>query len=352
MKNFHSKKSLTSQRLEHHNATDSAQKIADNFLAENTHNNSSRYERIRVIGRGSFGVATLYRRKEDDSLVILKEINLHDLSASERQLTLNEVSILSKLDHPHIIGYYDSFEEEGTLMIEMEYADGGTLSQFLELRNKPFDEGDLLDLFEQMISAISYLHENCVLHRDIKTANVFLTREQMVKIGDFGISKRMGTETHANTILGTPYYLSPEICQGLAYNEKSDIWALGCCLYEMATLQRAFDAQNLAALVAKIVNAELDLVKIPSEEIRILARDMLQSDPEKRSSAKDVLEKVRCRRLAMEKDEGTFRFGRRRTFGIGVRREPRHRRLFYSSSMGLSVSEGGSFKHNFLFMVN
>lgn len=74
---------------------------------------------------GAFGAAILYRRKDDDSLVILKEINMHDLSGQERQLALNEVSVLSQLDHPHIISYYDSFEEDGVLMIEMEYAEGG-----------------------------------------------------------------------------------------------------------------------------------------------------------------------------------------------------------------------------------
>lgn len=83
------------------------------------------YERIRVVGKGSFGNAILYRRKDDDSLVILKEINMHELSPNERQLSLNEVSLLSRLHHPNIISYYDSFAEDGVLMIEMEYAEGG-----------------------------------------------------------------------------------------------------------------------------------------------------------------------------------------------------------------------------------
>uniref|UniRef100_A0A914YGS2 Protein kinase domain-containing protein n=1 Tax=Panagrolaimus superbus TaxID=310955 RepID=A0A914YGS2_9BILA len=91
----------------------------------------SGYERIRVVGKGSFGSAILYRRKADDSLVVIKEINMHELSTAERQLALNEVSLLSSMDHPHIISYYDSFEEDGILMIEMEYADGGYFFLFI-----------------------------------------------------------------------------------------------------------------------------------------------------------------------------------------------------------------------------
>lgn len=171
----------------------------------------SGYERIKTVGKGSFGSAVLYRRKDDDSLVVIKEINMLELSTVERQLALNEITLLSRMDHPHIISYYDSFEEDGILMIEMEYADGGTLAQFLAKQEDYLKEPDIMYMFEQMLSAVAYLHDNNVLHRDLKTANIFLTREQHVKIGDFGISKIMGTETRlaggAQTVVGTPYYI-------------------------------------------------------------------------------------------------------------------------------------------------
>ena len=96
-------------------------------------------------------------------------------------------------------------------MIEMEYADGGTLAQLLSRQNRPMDERDILIMFRQVVSAIKYMHDHNILHRDLKTANVFLTKDKVIKVGEFGISKVMTTRAQAQTVLGTPYYLSPEM---------------------------------------------------------------------------------------------------------------------------------------------
>ncbi|GMR51068.1 hypothetical protein PMAYCL1PPCAC_21263, partial [Pristionchus mayeri] len=265
-----------------------------------TSNATAGYERIRVVGKGAFGSAILYRRKDDDSLVIIKEINMHDLAANERQLALNEVNLLSRLDHPCIVSYFDSFEEDGILMIEMEYADGGTLAQHLSRCDSFLPEQEITELMRQMLSAVTYLHRNSVLHRDLKTANVFLTRENNVKIGDFGISRIMGTDTiqkGAETVVGTPYYISPEMCEGKTYNEKSDIWALGCILYEMTCLQKAFEGENLPALVNRIMKCEYEPVKGPyTSALKMLIREMLQLDPESRPSAEKSMEMLEALR--------------------------------------------------------
>eukprot|EP00094_Tigriopus_californicus_P004958 TCALIF_04774-PA protein Name:"Similar to nek8 Serine/threonine-protein kinase Nek8 (Danio rerio)" AED:0.11 eAED:0.12 QI:30/0.66/0.28/0.85/0.83/0.71/7/0/1060 len=274
------------------------------------------YEKLRIVGKGAFGHAVLYRRKTDGLLVIIKEINMLDLAASDRQMALNEVKVLATMDHPSIIAYHDSFEKDGVLMIEMEFADGGNLADFLIKRkstkpffleidysqpiqlfhspicnSRPIEERDILDVFEQMVSAIRYMHAKNVLHRDLKTANIFLTKEGIVKIGDFGISKLLtSTKGGAHTVLGTPYYISPEMCEGKVYDEKSDIWALGCILYEMACLQKTFEGSNLPALVNKIMRGQFAPIRGNySYLFKQLVRDLLQRDPEFRPSASEVL---------------------------------------------------------------
>ncbi|XP_076308989.1 serine/threonine-protein kinase Nek6-like isoform X2 [Tachypleus tridentatus] len=250
-----------------------------------SHRHLLEYEKIRKVGSGAFGTAVLYRNKNDDSLVIWKEINMLDLNSWERQLSLNEVKVLSVLNHPNIICYFDSFEKDGILMIKMEYADGGNLAQYLSSQKTRIEEREIVFLFHQIVSAIHHLHEHNILHRDIKTSNIFLTKDGLVKVGDFGISKMLTTRKgKAYTLLGTPYYISPEMCQGKPYNEKSDIWALGCILYEMACLHKAFEGSNLPALgqFAPIREAY-------SNSFNQLVKDLLQKDPEHRPTAKVVL---------------------------------------------------------------
>ncbi|XP_052219827.1 uncharacterized protein LOC127837054 isoform X2 [Dreissena polymorpha] len=249
------------------------------------------FEKIKIVGKGAYGAAVLYKKKDDDSLVILKEINMHDLKATERQMALNEVNILAMLEHPNIISYFDSFEEDGVIMIEMEYAEGGTLARYLASQEKSLEERDIIVMFQQIVSAIRHIHEHNILHRDLKTANIFLTKECVVKVGDFGISKMMSTANKgANTVLGTPYYISPEMCEGKPYNDKSDIWALGCILYEMACLQKTFEGTNLPALVNKIMKGQFAPVKGNySQEFKDLIMLMLSQDPAVRPSAQDLL---------------------------------------------------------------
>ncbi|XP_078386087.1 uncharacterized protein LOC144668207 isoform X2 [Cetorhinus maximus] len=248
------------------------------------------FEKIHMVGKGAYGTAVLYRKKDDDSLVILKEINMHELNHIERQRAMNEVKVLSMLDHPNIINYYDSFEEDGVLMIEMEYADGGTLAQYLAQQDRELEEQQILNLFHQVVAAICYLHEHNVLHRDLKTANLFLTKEGEVKLGDFGVAKVMTTGSEAHTVLGTPFYISPEICEGKCYNDKSDIWSLGCILYEMACRQRTFEGTNLPAVVNKIMKGQFaPITNNYSAEFKALVMDMLQKEPQYRPSAHELL---------------------------------------------------------------
>ncbi|BES95101.1 NIMA-related kinase [Nesidiocoris tenuis] len=251
------------------------------------------YEKIRTVGKGAFGTAVLYRRLSDSKMIVLKEINMGDLSAAERQMALNEVEVLSVLHHPNIISYLGSFEADGMLVIEMEYADGGTLSQYISRAKSPIHELEILSLFKQIVSAIQYMHEHNILHRDLKTANIFLTKDELVKIGDFGISKVMNTKSQAHTVLGTPYYISPEMCEGKQYDQKSDMWALGCILYELACREKTFQGSNLPALVNKIMKGSYEpLPTIYSTGLKIMVSDLLQKEPAMRPPASVVASRV------------------------------------------------------------
>lgn len=175
----------------------------------------------------------------------------------------------------------------------MEYADGGTLAQIIAERspNNFFTEEKILKIFEQITSAINYMHSQNILHRDLKTANVFLNNRGTVKIGDFGISKIINTDIHAQTVLGTPYYFSPEMCEGKEYNEKSDIWALGCILGEICCLRKAFAATNLSELVSKIMTAQyISIPEFYSSDLKKLLNRILQVDIDSRPPASELLQ--------------------------------------------------------------
>lgn len=131
--------------------------------------------------------------------------------------------------------------------------DGGDLGQYLKKQNEVYlPEDKVWWFFIQTCLGIQYLHARKILHRDLKTINLFLTKEERLKIGDLGVAKEV-QESHTHTIVGTPYYLSPELCEEKPYNNKSDIWSLGCILYELCTMKHPFDAKTQGGLFLKII---------------------------------------------------------------------------------------------------
>ena len=163
------------------------------------------FEELRVIGRGAFGHALLVRHKETSTMCVIKVINLEGMSAAEREGVNQEVELLGRVQrHIHIIGYYGHFEEKKRLHIVLEYADAGDLAMRIKgarKKNKPFDEPTILRWFVQIACALDHVHSLKILHRDIKTQNIFLTHDSVIKLGDFGIAKVRGSHWRCILIL-------------------------------------------------------------------------------------------------------------------------------------------------------
>ncbi|XP_054826600.1 serine/threonine-protein kinase Nek9 isoform X1 [Eublepharis macularius] len=266
------------------------------------------YVPIRILGRGAFGEATLYRRTEDDSLVVWKEVDLTRLSEKERRDALNEIVILALLQHDNIIAYYNHFMDNTTLLIELEYCNGGNLyDKILRQKDKLFEEEMVVWYLFQIASAVSCIHREGILHRDIKTLNIFLTKANLIKLGDYGLAKKLNSEySMAETLVGTPYYMSPELCQGVKYNFKSDIWAVGCVAFELLTLKRTFDATNPLNLCVKIVQGnramEVDS-NVYSLDLIQMVHSCLDQDPEKRPTADELLDSPLLSKRRREMEE-------------------------------------------------
>ncbi|PSN54558.1 hypothetical protein C0J52_07113 [Blattella germanica] len=233
------------------------------------------YEVISVIGTGSFGVCYKVKKKTNGYLYVWKAVSYRGLSEEKKQLLVSEVNLLSELRHPNIVQYYDRIihKESATLYIVMEWCQGGDLSSLINKCKKTssfLDEGFVWRVLYQMCRALQacqwQLSKVTVLHRDIKPANVFLDGAGNVKLGDFGLARMLHDDvSFAQTTVGTPYYMSPEVIKGGKYNKKSDIWSLGCLVYELCSLSPPFIGSNIKQLFPRIpAHYSDDLQKIIS----------------------------------------------------------------------------------------
>ncbi|MBN3325898.1 NEK11 kinase, partial [Atractosteus spatula] len=257
---------------------------------------AKRYSVQEKLGRGSFGTVYLVldtKAREGEKLKVLKEIPVGDLNPNETVQANLEAQLLSQLHHPTILKFYTSFLERDSFCIITEYCEDKDLECKIEEykeTKKSCPESQITEWFIQLLLGVHYMHERRILHRDLKTKNIFL-KNNIVKIGDFGVSRLlMGSCDLATTFTGTPYYMSPEVLSHQGYDSKSDVWSLGCILYEMCCLEHAFTGHNFLSVVMKIVEGKTPVLPDRySEELNSILQGMLNKDPSLRLSAADIL---------------------------------------------------------------
>lgn len=258
----------------------------------------AQYTPGRVIGRGTSGDALLVQRKSDGLNCVIKRMPLVGIGSKEAEAFENEVQLLSQLNHPCVVDSLDSFVDDDDtsnayLCIVMRYCDGGDLESFLQMASQQgatIAEKQVLFHFVQLALALEYIHHMRVLHRDLKSMNIFI-HKGMMKLGDFGTAKLLDQDMlFAQTCVGTPYYMSPEVFMGKPYNHKSDIWSLGCLLYELTMLKQPFHTDSLSDLAGKIMQGSYLPVSTDfSAGLRTLIKNMLALSPDERPSGGDIL---------------------------------------------------------------
>ena len=223
------------------------------------------YSIISKISIGSFGV--IYKAVKNFNYFAIKEIFLKREEKEEIERIKEEAKLLEKLqnclfnNNEYIVQYFESFEQNDNFYIVMEYCDKGDLDSFIKERkeqNNFLSEDEIWKIFIEISIGIGIIHRNKIIHRDLKPLNIFLTIKNNKKIGDFGVSKLLNNQKKATTITGTFYYLSPEICNQNSYDFKSDIWSLGCILYELCTFNHAFDGNNPVEIYKKIKSGKYE----------------------------------------------------------------------------------------------
>ena len=282
------------------------------------------YTSLELIGKGTYGKIYKAVRRSDGVVVALKKVNLKRQSSQEQTDTLNEIRVMERVDHPNIVKFYEAFLEGGSVYIVMEYLGGGDLSTLIRwysAAKTPIPEETLWRYCAELASAFKYMHAMRIIHRDIKPSNILISNtpstfisnnnnsntnntnnsnnsnnttnnslENQLKVADFGFGKSLGAQLMAYSSVGTPIYYSPEAISGCGYNESSDIWGLGCVMYELATFRVPFSAANLAGLKRAILYEKpAPIPAAYSKDMENLIMSMLCKDPKIRPCAAQIL---------------------------------------------------------------
>jgi serine/threonine protein kinase len=244
-----------------------------------------KYTKIKKIGDGSFGTVYLIKDKKYDDNYALKCFNKENYESFS-----NEISFLMKLNHPNIVNIINYYESPKYYNIVLPYAKLGTLNNLIRRRKnnkKKFEYEDIKYIITAISRGINYLHQNKIIHCDIKPSNILLFGNKIIKICDFGVSKHFKTNEH-NTFVGTPYYIAPEVVNEEGYNNSIDYWSLGIILYELITFKKPFYGSHYYQLMIQIIRNNYNINIVP-EKYKNLVLNLLNQDFKKRYKHIDIM---------------------------------------------------------------
>ena len=252
------------------------------------------FQLLSRLGEGSYSSVFKVKRLSDNTIYAFKRVKMDLLNDKEKENALNEVRILASITDPYIIGYKEAFFDENTnsLCIVMEYADGGDLQKLIKTSQetcKYIPEREIWQCLLHIAKGLKTLHEMHILHRDLKCANVFVSGDNVYKLGDMNVSK-VAAKGLVYTQTGTPYYASPEVWRDEAYDMKSDIWSLGCVLYEMTSQKPPFRANDMQGLFKKVQKGVFERIpKVYSDDLFNMICEFLKVQPSLRPSSQQIL---------------------------------------------------------------
>lgn len=245
----------------------------------------------------------LHRPPAPQRLVVGKFMNTGVMPERNRLFALAEQNNSSRCVHPNIVEFIESFQNDaGYLVLVFEFADAGDLAKQIDMRcemkpaPRPFRDVEVISIVTQIALALSFMHQRNILHRDIKSANVFLTKCGLIKLGDFGLSRQYTSDVTRDvgmTFVGTPYYVAPELWQQSAYSSKADMWSLGVLMYELLAMRKPFVGVSIPDLIQKIRSGVFEPVPATygySAEVIDLLHTLLSVDPCGRPSVVELLE--------------------------------------------------------------
>ncbi|XP_016428684.1 serine/threonine-protein kinase MARK2-like isoform X6 [Sinocyclocheilus rhinocerous] len=260
------------------------------------------YRLLKTIGKGNFAKVKLAKHVLTGKEVAVKIIDKTQLNSSSLQKLFREVRIMKLLNHPNIVKLFEVIETDKTLYLVMEYASGGEVFDYLVAHGR-MKEKEARAKFRQIVSAVQYCHQKCIVHRDLKAENLLLDADMNIKIADFGFSNEFTLGNKLDTFCGSPPYAAPELFQGKKYDgPEVDVWSLGVILYTLVSGSLPFDGQNLKELRERVLRGKYRIPFYMSTDCENLLKKFLILNPTKRGSLDQIM-KDRWMNAGHEDDE-------------------------------------------------